>query len=92
MFPVSDLMIRISSRKRLVRTAHQVAGFVLHVTRRSRPAYRRPALCDYCESWELGKCVVTYLVRWERVICQLSLCPSPSWTLDVVRRRLRDLM
>ena len=82
MFPVSDLMIRIIPRKRLVRPAHQIAGFVLDVTLRSRPVYHQPALCDYCEFWEMCSSNVLSLI----------IVSTPESVLNVVGRRLRHLM
>ena len=82
MIPVSDLMIGIILRKRLVCTTHQVAGFAMHGLDPSIIA----ALCDYCEFWEMCGNVLTLIID------DLPVVPTPESVLDVVRRRLRCLM
>ena len=67
MIPVSDLMISIVSRKRLVRKSHRIAGFVLHAknglaTMTPVSTNRSPIDTDQCYVIivNIWKCVVKY--------------------------------
>lgn len=82
MIPVSDLVIGIISRKRLVRSTHQITGFATLGLDPSIIA----ALCDYCEFREMCGNLLTLIID------NLSVVSTPESVLDVVRRHLRHLM
>lgn len=54
MIPVSDLMIRVISKKKVSTYCPPECRFRTPCDSRSRPVYHRPALCDHCELLELN--------------------------------------